>query len=174
MAIPPANTSRTMASNRSCSLANINSAENQTLKNVRRLESAYPPSNVQRNAGDELIQPKRYAAKPASAETNAVMPRNKAINPSSLDGGDMSSLKKPSEMARMRTMPSTRRASMGMREREAFMARTYNQRPRRSITAWVWMGRSQFFRAGGAHGRSPCRDQYIARRPKHARAIAPW
>src|SRR5688572_32826788 len=145
--MPPANTSKTIASKRSCSLANINSAENQTLKNVSRLESAYPPSNVQRRVGDELIQPKRYAARPASAETNAVMPRNKAINPSSLDGGDMSRLKKLNEIARMRMMPSTRRASMGMREIEAFMAQTYNQHPRRLVSASAWMGRFQFFHA---------------------------
>src|SRR5215213_1506515 len=119
--MPPANTSNTIASSRSCWLANINCAENQTLKKVRILASTYPLSKVQRRVGDKFTHPMRYAAYPTSVEANAVIPRNSAISPSSLEGGDISILKNASEMATINRMPNVRRASMGRRERENFI-----------------------------------------------------
>jgi hypothetical protein len=49
------------------------------------------------------------------------MLKNRAINPSSLVGGDMSMLKNASEMATIKSVPNARRASMGRRLREAFI-----------------------------------------------------
>jgi hypothetical protein len=49
------------------------------------------------------------------------MPKNKAIRPSSLVGGDMSMLKNTSDMATMSRMPNVRRASIGKRDRDSFM-----------------------------------------------------
>jgi hypothetical protein len=50
-----------------------------------------------------------------------VIPKKRAINPSSLDGGDISILKNASEMMTIRMMPNARRVSMGRRERDSFI-----------------------------------------------------
>src|SRR5215212_10818552 len=112
------------------------------------------------------------------------MPRNKAINPSSLEGGDMSILKNASEIATIKRMPNARRVNMGRRERDSFIdfyyvfarnditAQTYSQLPTQSISARVGMGRVRSFHADGAHAPLPYQDQYIARHPRSAQAIA--
>src|SRR5690349_5324956 len=91
------------------------------LKKVRKLARTYPPSSVQRRVGDRLIQPKRYAPYPTSAEAKAVIPKNSAINPSSLEGGDMSILKNTSEIRTIRRILIARRVSIGRRERDSFI-----------------------------------------------------
>src|SRR5262245_59182626 len=101
------------------------------------LASAYPPSNVQRSVGDPLIQPKRYAIYPASAETSAVMPKNNAIKPSSFIGGAINKMNRVSEMARIKAMPNARRAGIGVRERESFMVQTYIQHPTLLTNGWA-------------------------------------
>src|SRR5215207_2249066 len=49
------------------------------------------------------------------------MPRNKAINANSSDGGDINSLKMTSDMATMKTMPSTSRVGIEIWEAIGFI-----------------------------------------------------
>src|ERR1700752_1265561 len=49
------------------------------------------------------------------------MPKNNAIKPNSLMGGDISNMNKASEMARMRMMPSAKRAGIGVGESVDFI-----------------------------------------------------
>src|SRR5690348_2978792 len=104
--------SSTIESNRSCSLANIMRAENQTLKNVSRLANAYPLNKVQRRVGEKLIQPRRYAIKPTNAETNAVTLKYNAMRPNTRSGGSMSKVNKPSEIITISKMLMAKRAGM--------------------------------------------------------------